>query len=284
MSIVSAQTTMKMTGYWYMLFSFMMLFFPDKLLDSYNVEGPATTSPYAKFMMFGMGCQFFSACCAPMIAARLEDDKVYSHVAGSQAVSAAINIFYNLGFGTAAAKAAGLPLEGIYFNTAAAAILGFLNFQVWQECGAEKPSFLGFGQNAMVNCLRANMVCGLVFAVGLFFGGDAMVAQYMPGMPDDVAPFIKMMMPGMAIMLFSNTMANGAMIISGNDEARYAAVRAGAFFWAMQAGSLSGQKLINGMIGNEKANESYWFNVAMCFGFFYYNTQTLVAADKAKQD
>lgn len=284
MGFASPQTTMNMTGYWYMLFSFMMVFFPEKLLDSYNVEGPATTSPYTKFMMFAWGTQFFTACTGPFIAARIEDDKVYSHVAGAQMVSAVINIVYNFTFGIAAAQAAGLPAEGIYFNTAVAAILGFLNFQTWQECGAEKPRFLGFGQNAIVNCIRANMVCGLMFAIGLLFGSDTMISQYMPGLPDDVAPFIKMMMPGLGIMLLSNAMTLGGIIISENAEARYAAVRAGAFFWMLQAGSLSGQKMINGMIGNEKANESYWFDVALTFGFFYYNSQTIIAADKAKRD
>jgi hypothetical protein len=280
--MMTPQTVMKATGYWYMLFSVMMSFYPDKLLDAYKVEG--ADHAMNKGLMSLMGLQFSAACIACMIASR-SNDKTISHVANANWVANLIQCGYTAVWGLKNAQAAGVPANGIYFNTAAGLILAFLNYQAHQETGAEKVKFLGWGQNAMVNCLRANQVCGMLFGLGCLFGQDKMIEQYMPGAPENVLPFIHMMLPTMGIMMVSNAFRHGALSLSEDEDVQYAGVRGCLLFWAFNNGMLYANKQLNTFIGNEGANDGYFFNFAMGFGFFYYCAQVLVAQDqKNKRD
>ena len=62
-------------------------------------------------------------------------------------------------------KAAGIPTDGMYFNVAMSLFFAFINYQAYQDTGAEKPHIVKKSNN-MVTVIRANMLCAIVFGLG----------------------------------------------------------------------------------------------------------------------
>ena len=88
------------------------------------------------------------------------------------------------------AEAAGVPSGGMYFNVAMSLVFAFLNYQAHQDTGAEKPHIVKKSNN-MVTLIRANMLCGIVFGLACLFASDMMIANYMPGAPENALLFIR---------------------------------------------------------------------------------------------
>ena len=169
-----------------MLFSCAMAAYPEKLLAAYKVEG--ADGPMPKMILSGMSMQFFSASITLMIASR-SSKKTISHVAAATWMGLLVSAAYTAFVGMEKSKAAGIPADGLYFNIAMSLFFAFLNFQAHQDTGALKAKWLGNDVNNLVWCIRANMLCGLIFGVMCVFAGYNMIENYMPGAPENAIPF-----------------------------------------------------------------------------------------------
>jgi len=258
-----------------MLFGIMMMAFPEKLLAAYKVEG--ADGPMVKMMMSGMSMQFFGGCITTMVASR-SSDKTISHVASANFLGFLVNAGYSMTLGMKKAEGAGVPTDGMYFNLAMSLFFAFINYQAHQDTGAEKPHIVKKSNN-MVTLIRANMLCAIVFGLGCLFASDMMIANYMPGAPENALPFIKMMLPSMGLMMIQNAFRFGGLILSEDEDTQHGAVRAVMIWWGFQMMSVCKDKQLNGLIGNEKANEGFNFNFVLAFAFFFGSSRVLVAHD-----
>ena len=253
----------------------MMMAFPEKLLAAYKVEG--ADGPTVKMIMSGMSMQFFGGCITTMVASR-SSDKTISHVASANFLGFLVNAGYSMTLGMKKAEGAGVPTDGLYFNLAMSLFFAFINYQAHQDTGAEKPHIVKKSNN-MVTLIRANMLCAIVFGLGCLFASDMMIANYMPGAPENALPFIKMMLPSMGLMMIQNAFRFGGLILSEDEDTQHGAVRAVMIWWGFQMMSVCKDKQLNGLIGNEKANEGFNFNFVLAFAFFFGSSRVLVAHD-----
>ena len=203
-----------------------------------------------------------------------------SHVSGATWLGFVVSAGYTMTLGMKKTEAAGVPSGGMYFNVAMSLFFAFINYQAYQDTGAEQPHIVKKSNN-MVYLIRANMLCGVVFGLACLFASDMMIANYMPGANDSALPFVKMMLPSMGLIMIANSLRFGGLVLSGDEDTQHAGVRAMMIWWGFQVMSVCKDKQLNGLIGNEKANEgfNFLFNYFLAFAFFFGSAKVLVAHD-----
>jgi len=201
-----------------------------------------------------------------------------SHVAGATWLGLLASAGYTMTLGMKKAEAAGVPLNGMYFNVAMSLFFAFLNYQAHQDTGNVSAHIVNKSNN-MVFCIRANMICGIAFGLACLFASDMMIANYMPGANDTALPFIRMMLPSMGLAMIQNAFRFGGLILSEDEDTQHGGVRAMMIWWGLQFMSVCKDKQLNGLIGNEKANDGFNFNLFLAFAFFFGSAKVLVAHD-----